>query len=154
MPNHRNSKGSTGRLSQPDADSYKRVTASETACELMILPDYGGHEDLRAHDEIVVARVDPADVKHGIEIPHHPVHLDNGMISSELATTDYVKAMTHELRTPLNVIIGLCQLLERDRKSRPSAMQRDAIQRMERNARALLETVNHLLACMRSGHFD
>jgi len=33
-------------------------------------------------------------------------------------------------------------------------MQRDAVERMERNARTLLETVNHLLGCLRSGQFE
>ena len=67
---------------------------------------------------------------------------------------DFVKGMTHELHTPLNVIIGLCQLLERDRTTNLSATQRDAVQRMERNAHSLLQTVDHLLACLRTGHFE
>ena len=70
------------------------------------------------------------------------------------AATDFVKGMSHELHTPLHVIIGLCQLLERDRKATLSPAQLDAIERMERNARNLLQTVNHLLACLRSGHFE
>lgn len=59
--------------------------------------------------------------------------------------------MNHELRTPLNVIIGICQFLERDRKTPLSPVHRDAVDRMERNARALLQSVTHLLECMRSG---
>src|SRR5216683_1426336 len=78
--------------------------------------------------------------KDDLEIPHRRVRLEDGM--------------THELRTPLNVIIGLCQLLERDSKSPLSPMQRDAVDRMERNAHALLQSVNHLLGCMRSGTFE
>lgn len=64
-----------------------------------------------------------------------------------------MKGMSHELHTPLHVIIGLCQLLERDRNTTLAPTQRDAIERMERNARALLQTVNHLLVCMRTGEF-
>ena len=70
------------------------------------------------------------------------------------AATDFVKGMSHELHTPLHVIIGLCQLLERDRNATLSPAQLDAVERMERNARSLLQTVNHLLACLRSGHFE
>jgi hypothetical protein len=33
-------------------------------------------------------------------------------------------------------------------------VQLDAVERMERNARTLLQTVNHLLDCLRSGQFD
>jgi two-component system cell cycle sensor histidine kinase PleC len=68
------------------------------------------------------------------------------------AATDFAKGMSHELRTPLNVIIGICQFLERDRKTPLSPMHRDAVDRMERNARALLDSVNHLLEGLRTGH--
>lgn len=73
---------------------------------------------------------------------------------ADCAVTDFVKGMSHELRTPLNVIIGLCQLLERDRQSSLTAMQRDAIERMERNGRTLLQSVNHLLELLRTGKFE
>jgi len=89
-----------------------------------------------------------------MEIPHRRVRLEDGMLHSDHAATDFTRSMTHELRTPLNVIIGFCQLLERDRKSPLSPMQRDAVDRMERNAHALLQSVNHLLGCMRSGQFE
>ena len=77
-----------------------------------------------------------------------------GVYSPERATSDFVKGMSHELHTPLNVIIGLCQLLGRDRLTTLSATQRDAVERMERNAQTLLHTIDHLLACLRSGHFE
>ena len=57
----------------------------------------------------------------------------------------FVANVSHELRTPLNVIIGLCQLLERDRRPALAPLQAEAVTRMERNARALLELVNDLL---------
>jgi PAS domain S-box-containing protein len=57
----------------------------------------------------------------------------------------FVGNMSHELRTPLNVIIGLCQLLARDPTVPLAPLQGDAITRMERNARALLELVNEML---------
>jgi signal transduction histidine kinase len=75
-------------------------------------------------------------------------------MTRDRAATDFVKGMSHELHTPLHVIIGLCQLLERDRNASLSPGQLDAVERMERNARALLQTVNHLLGCLRSGHFE
>jgi len=57
----------------------------------------------------------------------------------------FVANMSHELRTPLNVIIGLCQLLARDPAQQLAPLQADAIGRMERNGRALLEMVNDML---------
>ena len=92
--------------------------------------------------------------KDDLEIPHRRVRLEDGMLHSDHTATDFTRTMTHELRTPLNVIIGLCQLLERDRQSPLSPMQRDAVDRMERNARTLLQSVNHLLGCLRSGQFE
>ncbi len=57
----------------------------------------------------------------------------------------FVANMSHELRTPLNVIIGLCQLLSRDPGQPLAPLQSDAVGRMERNGRALLEMVNDML---------
>lgn len=57
----------------------------------------------------------------------------------------FVANITHELRTPLNVIIGLSQLLERDPQLPLAPLQNEAVTRMERNARSLLELVNDLL---------
>jgi len=75
------------------------------------------------------------------------------LLASKCDGNDFAKAMSHELRTPLNVIIGMCQFLERDQKTPLSAMHRDAVDRMERNARALLQSVNHLLECLRERNF-
>ncbi|MFL6207395.1 MAG: ATP-binding protein [Pyrinomonadaceae bacterium] len=57
----------------------------------------------------------------------------------------FVANVSHELRTPLNVIIGLCQLLTRDRQLPLAPLQHEAVGRMERNARTLLDLVNDLL---------
>jgi len=83
-----------------------------------------------------------------MHIPHNRVHLDDGVLRKD---PDFVTEMSHEIRTPLNVIIGLCQYLERDRETPLTNAQRDSVERMERNALALLESVNRLLDCVRSG---
>jgi signal transduction histidine kinase len=89
----------------------------------------------------------------GNEVIQHQAAVDE-VRTGDRAAADFVKGMSHELHTPLHVIIGLCQLLERDRNASLSAGQRDAVERMERNARSLLQTVNHLLGCLRTGHFE
>ena len=99
-------------------------------------------------------RLNEAEMNSGMEIPHRQVRLEAGVLHAERVETEFVKAMNHELRTSLNVIIGLCQFLKRDRKTPLQPMQRDAVDRMERNARSLLLTVNHLIGCLRSGHFE
>ena len=95
-----------------------------------------------------------SNLKTAINIPHRPVSADEIVLSEKRAATDFMKGMSHELHTPLHVIIGLCQLLERDRDTSLSPMQRDAVERMERNARTLLQSVNHLLGCLRTGQFE
>ena len=84
-------------------------------------------------------------------IPHKALPISNSVIKRDRAAMDFAKGMGHELRTPLNVIIGMCQFLERDRKTPLSPMHRDAVDRMERNARSLLESINHLLEHLRNG---
>jgi signal transduction histidine kinase len=103
-------------------------------------------------------------VKTATDIPQRRTSIDEVMqrrtpadevrMTGDRAASDFIKGMSHELHTPLHVIIGLCQLLERDRNASLSAGQRDAVERMERNARNLLLTVNHLLVCLRTGHFE
>jgi two-component system sensor histidine kinase BarA len=88
-----------------------------------------------------------------LNIPHNRVHLEDNVLKTERVGTDYVDQMTHELRTPLNVIIGLCQCLERDHESPLNETQRDTVGRMERNAHALLDSVNRLLESMRTANY-
>ncbi|PYS44060.1 MAG: hypothetical protein DMF71_05095 [Acidobacteria bacterium] len=93
-------------------------------------------------------------MKNQIEVPRRPSELDGRFLRRDSDESGFIKAMSHELRTPLNVIIGSCQLLKRDRKRALSSTQRDTVDRMERNARTLLHSVNHLLDCVRTGRFE
>ena len=93
-------------------------------------------------------------VNRAINISQPPVTVKEVLLSGDRASGDFIKGISHELHTPLHVIIGLCQLLERDGTASLSPLQRDAVERMERNARALLETANRLLGCLRSGQFE
>jgi signal transduction histidine kinase len=101
-----------------------------------------------------LSHVSQTTVKSETSIRRNRAMMGKGALSADHATPDFVKGMSHELHTPLNVIIGLCQVLGRDRPTTLSATQRDAVERMERNAHALLQTIDHLLACMRSGDFQ
>jgi two-component system sensor histidine kinase BarA len=89
-----------------------------------------------------------------LSIPHHRPRLDQGVIRNERVGPDFVRQVTHELRTPLNVIMGLCQYLERDPETPLNERQRDTVLRMERNANALLTTVNRLIESLRTGKYD
>lgn len=101
--------------------------------------------------EIVLGEPNDAIMTSDLDIPHNRVRLNGGVLAKDEITPDFVKEMAHELRTPLNVIIGLCQYLERDRETPLNERQHDTVARMERNAHALLESVNRLLDSMRNG---
>ena len=83
-------------------------------------------------------------------VPQKQVAVPDSLLAGNYDNPDFLKSISHELRTPLNVIIGICQFLERDRKTPLSPMHRDAVDRMDRNARALLQSVNLLLTSLRS----
>ena len=85
-----------------------------------------------------------------MDIPHNRVRLDGGLLAKGEIGPEYVRHVTHELRTPLNAIIGLCQCLERDREAPLTERQRDTVSRVDRNAHALLESVNTLLERLRN----
>ena len=93
-------------------------------------------------------------VRAATDVPRKRATMDEGGLSANRASNDFVKGISHELHTPLNVIIGLCQVLERDRLTALSPTQRDVVERMERNAQSLVHTIDHLLACLRSGNFE
>lgn len=81
-----------------------------------------------------------------------PTRIPTDALTHDRSVPEVLKGISHELRTPLNVIIGICQLLERDRKTPLSPMHRDAVDRMERNARSLLHSVNHLIDKLRNNN--
>jgi signal transduction histidine kinase len=101
--------------------------------------------------EVAVGKLDDGIMNGDLDIPHNPVRLNGTLLAKDESGPDYVRRVTHELRTPLNAIIGLCQCLERDREAPLTERQHDTVARVERNAHALLETVNNLLERMRNG---
>ena len=84
-----------------------------------------------------------------LDRPHNRAHSNGALFTKDEIGPEYVRQVTHELRTPLNAIIGLCQCLERDREAPLTERQRDTVTRVDRNAHALLESVNRLLERLR-----
>lgn len=85
-----------------------------------------------------------------LDIPHNRVRLNGALLAKDKFGPEYVRDVTHELRTPLNAIIGLCRCLERDREAPLTERQRDTVTRVDRNAHALLESINTLLERLRN----
>ena len=98
--------------------------------------------------------VEDSTMNSDLGIPHHRKGPDQSVIRKGAVGRDFVRQVSHELRTPLNVILGLCQCLERDQQTPLSERQRDTVSRMERNANALLATVNRLIESLRTGNYD
>jgi PAS domain S-box-containing protein len=115
------------------ADGEKRVVAMSAT------PLTG--EEGRPEGAVAVFRDITEEVRHHGEL----VAAYDRLREHDRLKSAFVSNISHELRTPLNVIIGLCQLLARDRQLPLAALQNEAVTRMERNARSLLELVNDLL---------
>ena len=57
----------------------------------------------------------------------------------------FISTIAHEVRTPLNAIIGLIQVLGRDRRDPLTPRQRETVERLEKSATMLVTLVNDLL---------
>lgn len=134
------------------ADQPPALTPERTTCEANTSPDLaqtankGASLDLT---ERAVGKLDDGIMNGDLDIPHNRVRLSGALLAKEELGPEYVRHVTHELRTPLNAIIGLCQCLERDREAPLTERQRDTVARVDRNAHALLESVNRLLERLR-----
>ena len=84
------------------------------------------------------------------EISRGAVNVEAKIPKNHQHPTDFVDAAAHDLHTPLNVIIGMCNVMDRDPEPL-TAKQEDAVRRIERNALALLKSINELLRRMRNG---
>jgi len=88
-------------------------------------------------------------VKPTTNISPTPTLVAGEALTHDSSVPESLKGISHELRTPLNVIIGICQLLERDRRTPLSPLHREAVNRLEKNARSLKHSVNHLIDKLR-----
>ena len=87
-----------------------------------------------------------------INVPHTQASGHEVFFADNVDNPEFLKSISHDLRTPLNVIIGICQFLERDQKTPLSPMHRDAVDRMDRNARSLLQSITRLMDSLRNGN--
>ncbi len=57
----------------------------------------------------------------------------------------FISTIAHEVRTPLNAIIGLVQVLGRDKSEPLTDRQRQTVERLDKSTKMLVELVNDLL---------
>ena len=67
------------------------------------------------------------------------------LLDATRAKTEFIAAMSHELRTPLNIVIGSSDLLRDGFFGGISEGQKDATDKISRNARVLLKMINDVL---------
>ncbi|MBI3799883.1 MAG: response regulator [Deltaproteobacteria bacterium] len=65
--------------------------------------------------------------------------------AADRAKTEFLATMSHELRTPLNAILGYTQLFLSDTLGALTADQHYALQRIDKNAKALLDLISAVL---------
>lgn len=69
----------------------------------------------------------------------------NNLKEVDKLKTQFLSTMSHELRTPLNSIIGYTQLILDGVEGDISESQREDLERIERNAKHLLQLINDIL---------
>jgi len=129
------------RREQIDGEQFKMAQADGETRVIAVSATPLNGEDGKHEGAVAVFR----DITREVQQRDDLVNAYDRLRDHDRLKSAFVSNVTHELRTPLNVIIGLCQLLERDPQLPLAMLQRDAVQRMDRNARSLLEMVNELL---------
>jgi signal transduction histidine kinase len=67
------------------------------------------------------------------------------LVDATRAKSEFIAAMSHELRTPLNIVIGSSDLLRDGFFGEIADGQKDATDKISRNARVLLKMINDVL---------
>lgn len=83
---------------------------------------------------------------HELERNRQQIQLQNlQLLEAAKLKSQFLATTSHELRTPLNVILGLSQVMLRQRNSALSEQQIDMLQRIFSNGNQLLEVVEDML---------
>jgi signal transduction histidine kinase len=102
----------------------------------------------RAARDVILA--DQEEIRRAMLIERHRAETalakarDQALEAARLKS-DFLATMSHELRTPLNSIIGFTDLTLEQHAGPLNEQQRNNLQRVSRNARALLELINSVL---------
>ena len=92
-----------------------------------------------------------------LEKTRHQIQLQNlQLLEATKLKSQFLGTTSHELRTPLNVILGLSQVMLRQRVATLSEKQIDMVQRILNNGNHLLEVIDDMLnfATVQAGCFS
>lgn len=74
---------------------------------------------------------------------------NQNLIEASRTKSEFIAAMSHELRTPLHIIMGNSDLTSEGFFGELNQEQKEALQKISRNARILLKMINDILALSR-----
>ncbi len=107
----------------------------------------GAVEELQAQNkELVRVLGELTESRRDLEQANHELQSANEKLKQvDEMKSRFISTIAHEVRTPLNAIIGLIQVLGRDKREPLTPRQRETVERLEKSATMLVTLVNDLL---------
>jgi signal transduction histidine kinase len=130
-----------------DLEQGPRKTVDQIRQLFFSASESGMVEELQAQNkELVRVLAELTLSRREIEQTNHRLQEANDKLKVvDESKSRFISTIAHEVRTPLNAIIGLIQLLGRDKTEPLGARQREVVERLEKSTSMLVNLVNDLL---------
>ncbi len=115
--------------------------------EFFSASESGMVEELQSQNqELVGVLGELTQSRHELEQINRELHQANQQLKQvDEIKSQFISTIAHEVRTPLNAILGLVQVLLRDRAEPLTPRQHDTVARLEKSTAMLVRLVNDLL---------
>lgn len=130
-----------------DLDQRARKPVDEIRQLFFSASESGMVEELQAQNkELVRVLAELTESRREIEKANRELQEVNEKLKRvDESKSRFISTIAHEVRTPLNAIIGLVQVLGRDKSDPLTERQRQTIDRLDKSTKMLVELVNDLL---------